>query len=225
MNYLEINWVLIAVIGILVIYGVKGKNDGFIKTVFGMFSLIIALVAGTFLGPHLSTAIKESETVLPYITEKLETTKEQDKKEKGIKAQDLPEILKDFLENNNNEKRFKELEAKDIEDYVHKQMAIWVINALSFILVFIITWIVLWYLCMTLNIISKLPVLNGLNKTAGILVGILRGFIVIWMWCIILTIFSGSDFGKAVFGYINSSTFLSMIYNNNLLLQIGNILI
>lgn len=225
MNYLEINWVLIAVIGILVIYGVKGKNDGFIKTVFGMFSLIIALVAGTFLGPHLSTAIKESETVLPYITEKLEATKEQDKKEKGIKAQDLPEILKDFLENNNNEKRFKELEAKDIEDYVHKQMAIWVINALSFILVFIITWIVLWYLCMTLNIISKLPVLNGLNKTAGILVGILRGFIVIWMWCIILTIFSGSDFGKAVFGYINSSTFLSMIYNNNLLLQIGNILI
>lgn len=225
MNYLEINWVLIAVIGVFVIYGVKGKNDGFIKTVFGMFSLIIALVAGTFLGPHLSTAIKESETVLPYIAEKLETTKERDKKEEGIKAQDLPEILKDFLENNNNEERFKELAAKDIEDYIHKQMAIWVINALSFILVFIVTWIVLWYLCMTLNIISKLPVLNGLNKTAGILVGILRGFIVIWMWCIILTIFSGSDFGKAVFGYINSSTFLSMIYNNNLLLQIGNILI
>lgn len=224
MNGIEINWVLIVVIAVLLVYGIRGKNDGFIRTVFGMFSLMAALLTAAAIGPHLSSAIKESESVLPYITEKLEDNERKDHKQEPIQALSIPDVLKEFLELNNTSEKYEELAVDQVEEYIHKQVAIWMINALSFIIVFIITWVILWYLCMTLNIISKLPVLNGLNKTAGVLVGILRGFIVIWMWCIILTIFSGSVFGQAIFLNINSSPFLSLIYNNNLLLQIGNIL-
>lgn len=224
MNGIEINWVLIVVIAVLLVYGIRGKNDGFIRTVFGMFSLMAALLTAAAIGPHLSSAIKESESVLPYITEKLEDNERKDHKQEPIQALSIPDVLKEFLELNNTSEKYEELAVDQVEEYIHKQVAIWMINALSFIIVFIITWVILWYLCMTLNIISKLPVLNGLNKTAGVLVGILRGFIVIWMWCIILTIFSGSEFGQAIFLNINSSPFLSLIYNNNLLLQIGNIL-
>lgn len=224
MNGIEINWVLIVVIAVLLVYGIRGKNDGFIRTVFGMFSLMAALLIAAAIGPHLSSTIKESESVLPYITEKLEDNERKDHKQEPIQALSIPDVLKEFLELNNTSEKYEELAVDQVEEYIHKQVAIWMINALSFIIVFIITWVILWYLCMTLNIISKLPVLNGLNKTAGVLVGILRGFIVIWMWCIILTIFSGSEFGQAIFLNINSSPFLSLIYNNNLLLQIGNIL-
>lgn len=224
MNGIEINWVLIVVIAVLLVYGIRGKNDGFIRTVFGMFSLMAALLTAAAIGPHLSSTIKESESVLPYITEKLEDNERKDHKQEPIQALSIPDVLKEFLELNNTSEKYEELAVDQVEEYIHKQVAIWMINALSFIIVFIITWVILWYLCMTLNIISKLPVLNGLNKTAGVLVGILRGFIVIWMWCIILTIFSGSEFGQAIFFNINSSPFLSLIYNNNLLLQIGNIL-
>lgn len=224
MNGIEINWVLIVVIAVLLLYGIRGKNDGFIRTVFGMFSLMAALLTAAAIGPHLSSAIKESESVLPYITEKLEDNERKDHKQEPIQALSIPDVLKEFLELNNTSEKYEELAVDQVEEYIHKQVAIWMINALSFIIVFIITWVILWYLCMTLNIISKLPVLNGLNKTAGVLAGILRGFIVIWMWCIILTIFSGSEFGQAIFLNINSSPFLSLIYNNNLLLQIGNIL-
>lgn len=224
MNGIEINWVLIVVIAVLLVYGIRGKNDGFIRTVFGMFSLMAALLTAAAIGPHLSSAIKESESVLPYITEKLEDNERKDHKQEPIQALSIPDVLKEFLELNNTSEKYEELAVDQVEEYIHKQVAIWMINALSFIIVFIITWVILWYLCMTLNIISKLPVLNGLNKTAGVLAGILRGFIVIWMWCIILTIFSGSEFGQAIFLNINSSPFLSLIYNNNLLLQIGNIL-
>lgn len=214
MKLSEINWVLVIVIGTLVIYGARGHREGFIRTVFGMFSFMIALAAGSMIGPALSDAIKSNEKILPYITQSVDEDELT-----------LPELLKDALNKHNTKKDLKEMAVEHAQDYVKVQVANWVINALSFVIIFIIAFILLWYLCHTLNIISKLPILNGLNKTAGILVGVLRGFITIWMWCIVLTVFSTTHICQVIFTYINESELLSLIYNNNLLFEIGKIIL
>jgi len=210
----EINWVLVLVIGTLIVYGLRGRKEGFIRTVFGMLSFIIALAAASAIGPTMSDAIKSNEKVVPYVTQKVET-----------KSITLPDILKESLKNHNTAQDYKELAVKKTQDYVKVQMANWIVNAVSFVLVFLIVFVVLWYLCYTLDIISKLPILNGLNKTAGILVGVLRGFITIWMWCIVLTIFSTTPLGQIIISCINKNEFLGLIYNNNLLFQIGKIIL
>jgi len=210
----EINWVLVLVIGTLIVYGLRGKKEGFIRTVFGMLSFIIALAAASAIGPTMSDAIKSNEKVMPYVTQKVET-----------ESLTLPDILKESLKNHNTVEDYKKLAVKKTQDYVKVQVANWIVNAVSFVLVFLIVFVVLWYLCHTLDIISKLPILNGLNKTAGILVGVLRGFITIWMWCIVLTIFSTTQLGQNIISCINKNEFLGLIYNNNLLFQIGKIIL
>ena len=70
----------------------------------------------------------------------------------------------------------------------------------------------------TLDIISKLPLINGLNKTAGLFVGFIHGIVMVWVGCIILTALSSTKFGESLFILINESPILSSIYNNNLLL-------
>lgn len=207
-----INWVLILVVLIFIFYALRGYKEGFVRTVFGMFSFIIALAVASVLGPDLAKIIKANDKVIPYITQKTDT--------ENIT---LPKVIMESLTNQENAEKYKELAVDKAEDYMRVQLALWVINSLCFVLVFTITFVILWYICLTLNIISKLPVLNGLNRISGVIAGVLRGFITIWMWCIVLTIFSTSRPGQAIFSYINQNEFLEFIYNNNLLLEIGKI--
>lgn len=214
MKIQEINWVLVFVGLTLIAYALRGKKEGFIRTVFGMFSFILALSVAAVAGPAVNKAVKSNEKVMPYVTAQVET-----------KDLNLPQVLKKSLESDDKAEYYKELAAGAAEDYIKLKVANWVINALCFILIFALTFAVLSYACHALNIISKLPILNGLNKTAGILAGVLRGFITIWMWCIVLTIFAATQIGQVVFEQINHSEFLSLVYNNNLLLEIGKILL
>jgi hypothetical protein len=94
-----------------------------------------------------------------------------------------------------------------------------IINALSFAITFLILLIGLRVLCLVLDVISKLPVLHQINKLAGLIAGVVRGVIVIWLLCIVLTMFSGSELGKSCYEMINESSFLGFIYNNNFILR------
>lgn len=216
MNIAYINWVLVAVIVVLAVYGIKGYREGLIRTVFGMFSFIIALTAASFIGPHMSKTIKSNEKMIPYLTNKQELGQEELK---------LPELLKQTLEKNNTEKKWKEYAVKKAEDYIRIQIANWIVNAICFAIIFFGVFLILKYICHVLDLISRLPLINGLNKSSGFLVGILRGFIVLWFWGIVLTIFSATAFGQMIYSYINESKFLSSLYNNNLLFEVGKILL
>ncbi|MEG1992045.1 MAG: CvpA family protein [Acetivibrio sp.] len=208
----NINWVLVFVIGILLAYGLRGKKEGLIRTIFGMFSLIVALTAASIVGPELSKTIKSNDKVLPYLSQKVDA-----------KSLTLPELLKEAVINKKGVEEYKEMAAKKAEELIQIQIANWMINALAFVLVFLLVWILLGYACTTLNIISKLPIINGLNKTAGVVAGIMRGFITIWFWCIVLTIFSATKVGQTIFAFVNQSEFLGLLYNNNLLFEFGKI--
>ena len=93
------------------------------------------------------------------------------------------------------------------------------INALAFIVTFIVILIILWLVFAALNLISKLPVLNSMNKTAGFLAGAVQGLVIVWVLFILLTVFGGTTFGRDALQMIGENEALSFIYNNNLLLR------
>lgn len=221
------NWLLIAVIILLAVYAIRGRQEGFIKTVFSIFSILIALVLTYQVQPYVSKALQHNEKIVSYVEEKVDRSIELKKKGKGITEQrtaieelSLPGALKKSLIENNNTEVYKALVVDKFEDYISSYLALIIINALSFVLVFLIIYIALFVLSRMLDIISHLPIINGLNKTAGLLVGLLRGLIVIWILCIILTIFSSTKTSQMLFGYINDSYILSIIYDNNILMHI-----
>jgi energy-coupling factor transporter transmembrane protein EcfT len=221
-----VNWVFIIVVLLLLAYGLKGRKDGFIKTIFFMFSVIVALIITMVINPYVSKELQNNEKISGYISNKIAVVLDidQDKNKDDITNQKntidqlvLPKSIKNSLKENNNSEVYKALIVDNFGEYVSGYLAVIVINAASFFLIYLIIRIALFIICRALNLFSKLPIINGMNKTAGLLVGVLRGLIAIWILCIILTIFSGTNAGKIIYAYINDSVFLSSIYNNNLL--------
>lgn len=70
-----------------------------------------------------------------------------------------------------------------------------------------------------MDLFSRIPVLNGLNKIGGFIFGLFNGAVYLWIACIIITIFAGTGWGQEIFAQINDSVILSYIYNNNYLLS------
>lgn len=70
------------------------------------------------------------------------------------------------------------------------------------------------------NLLSRLPVIHTMNKMGGMLVGLLKGLILLWLICIVITIMSGTEAGIYLYGQINESPFLKYIYDNNMIMAL-----
>lgn len=224
------NWLVIAVAAVLVAFALKGRQTGFIKTIFSIFSIIIAIVVSSAISPYISKTLRTNEKFYNYIYDRVEDVvklKVEDKDKTTVSEQveaidelSLPEsIKKNLLENKNNSEVYKALHVDTFKGYVNGYITTLAINAISFLITYVVVTILLYAVCAALNIISKLPIINGLNKTAGLLVGLFEGLLVIWMLCIVLTAFSSTEAAQKLYELIQESQFLSCLYNNNLLLR------
>lgn len=215
------NWILILVLGILIVNGLIGLKAGFIKTIFSLLSMIVALMLTSWLSPMVNQSLQKNDKIHGYITDKVETMLSLEEEKTDIKDQEefieslpLPKSFRDTLIEQ------KDAKVSDLKAYITSYVTGVIINSLAFFLTFIVIMIALWILCFALNIISKLPILNQINKLAGLIVGLMQGLIVVWILFVLLTVFGGSNFGQQAFILIEESKILSIIYNNNLLLSI-----
>jgi uncharacterized membrane protein required for colicin V production len=210
---------LIVVLGIIIVNAFIGRKVGLIKIVFSLFSFIAALLLTSWVSPSINGMLKNNEAFYQKTYEKVETmlsleNKESDNQDEMIKQLPLPKSIRETLLEN------KAKQEANIKSYITTQVTGIVINAMAFILTFIIVFIGLWVVSIALNIISKLPVLNQINKTAGFFVGALQGLVIVWIIFLILTVISSSALGKSAFQQIEESAILSFIYNNNFFLNI-----
>ncbi|MBH1941124.1 CvpA family protein [Mobilitalea sibirica] len=213
------NWLLIFVVGFIAVNALIGYKVGFIKTVFSMFSLILAILLTATISPTVNNILKNNENVYSKVREKVEQALEMNNEEIETSQEDtyieglfLPKSIRDNLIEN------KESKVGEFKDYLVTNITDIIIKAIAFSASFVVILIVLWIISFALNIISKLPVLKQINKFTGFFAGLLHGFIIIWLLSILLTVFSGTSFGKEAFIMIEDSEILSLIYDNNLLL-------
>lgn len=219
------NWLLIIVLSIIIINALIGRKVGLIKIVFSLFSFIIALLLTTWLSPTVNDMLIKNESFYQKTSQKVEDilfsegdestdNNEITDENKLIDSLPLPKAIKDTLQEN------KEKQETNIKSYITGHVTKIAINALAFVLTFIVIFIGLWVLSILLNIISKLPILNQINKIAGLLVGGLQGLIIVWIFFVVLTFLSSSEFGVKAFEQINSNSILTFLYDKNILLDI-----
>lgn len=213
------NWLLIIVIGIIVLNAFIGRRVGLVKIIFSLFSFITALILTVWISPSINGMLKNNETFYEKASQKVEdmlfkeqteTTDEND----IIEGLPLPKSIKESLHEN------KEKQVSNIKLYITSHVTDIVIKALAFVLTFVIVFVGLWIISIVLNIISKLPILNQLNKLAGFLVGGLQGLIIVWILFIVITVFSGTELGGTASSQIESSMILGFLYEKNFLLNI-----
>lgn len=214
------------VLVIILISAYRGMRNGLIKTVFSICSMVIALVLTLWLSPYISKLAQSNESVFTYFTHKVE--KAIPTENIGSKISDqinfidnlpLPKTLKTSIVEHNNTDTYVALAVDNFSAYISHSLASIIINAIAFVITYLVIAIILRVLSTILDIISKLPILHQINKLSGLFVGLLQGIIIVWILFVFLTAFASTAMGQKAFAMINESVFLSYIYNNNIILR------
>jgi len=213
------NWLLIAVLAIIIINAWVGKKVGLIKIVYSFFSFILSLLITVWINPKVNNLLKNNEAFYQKTYQKVEQMlftgeNEESSQDDMIDDLPLPGSIKDNLKEN------KAKQEANIKSYITSQVTGIVINALAFVLTYAVVFIGLWVISAAINIISRLPVLSKINKLAGFIVGGMQGLFIVWLLLLLLTVFGGSEISQSAFKQIEESAILNFLYNKNFILHI-----
>lgn len=222
------NYVLIAVIAIMAIGAVIGLKKGFVDMLFGAVSMIIALIVAIMIGPKISAFVQENTGIADKVAVKVSQTLnleelaiELPEPDAFVDNLNLPEIMKEkitsaeFTEKLNLDKMADDASRK-MAEVVAAFLAKMIITAVCFVAVYIVALILLYLLNKVLDVFAKLPLLKQANQLAGMVLGLVQGVLVVWLFFAVITIIGGTEFGQTTFGYINDSKLLSFLYTNNI---------
>ena len=227
------NIILIVVGAFMLFMVIFGMKKGLIRMLFSFGSIFVVLILVNFLNPLAKQTLSASPIydgvygrVDEYVAQNIkDATKSAT--DTGVESQKtiienlpLPDSVKKDLNTNNTKNSYAEMKVNSFADYLTKALTDMIISALSFILLFIIIFILLKVLIRVLDLVTKLPVIHAFNAAGGGLVGLIESIFIIWFACIVVTLFSTTDWGKMICDGIASNQVLSWIYDHNLIQQI-----
>lgn len=209
-----------------------GHYRGFIKLSVSALALVISLLSVHVARPYVTDWLKNQTPAYESIKQGMEkaigldellsgtdgdASPEKAEERRIIEGLELPDQLKQLLIENNNGEVYKMMGVELFRDYIGGYLADTIIKIIAFVLVFLAVFILLHVAVVWLDLIAKLPILSGINKIAGAVLGGAEALIFVWIACLIFTAMSGTDMGAAVMKQINASSWLSWIYNHNVL--------
>ncbi|WP_394927261.1 CvpA family protein [uncultured Robinsoniella sp.] len=139
---------------------------------------------------------------------------------KLIEELQLPEVIRNMLESNNNKTGYEKLAVQSFEEYIPSYMATLILNIISFVATFLLVVSFLWITVMTLDVIANLPIIHGINQVLGLVLGLVQGLVFVWIAFLIITVLSSIDLGRDLMLMIHNSKILSFIYDNNIFLKL-----
>lgn len=232
------NWLLIGTGIIFLICMIVGYARGFIKIIVSFGTTILSIVLVIFLTPYTSKAIVSLTPIDEMVQEKcismmipegvdIDISKlpldkielPRQKQIEMLEKADIPEFLKKGLIENNNNEAYRQLGVSNFIDYIGTYVSDIVVKIISFLITFIVVTIFIRAIIFALDIITALPVINGLNRIAGMLVGALIAIILVWIIFLAVTLFYSSDIGKECFKCIEDSKILTFLYEKNAILE------
>lgn len=215
------NWTFVAVVAVLFVSGLIGYKRGFVKTIFSMLALWVAILLTFLLAPGITKLIAKNtswDRAVRHQTEEflmdqhvLKTADE----DVDISETHLPDSIKEIIEDNSEKYINEGIEAYN--DFVVDTVSEIVFKAICYFVIFLIIYVIIHILEVVLNIVSKLPVIKQINGAGGAAVGVLMGFFIVWMGCILLMMFSNTDLGKKICEDINDNQILKFVFDNNLI--------
>ena len=110
------------------------------------------------------------------------------------------------------------------QDQAEEYVRILAARVISLVATYVVVRLILRTAMSSLRVLTKVPGLSFLNRLAGAAFGLLQQMLVLWILFLIVAIFSYTSWGDAAYKIINQSVWLSELYNNNLLLLVGMLL-
>lgn len=221
------NWFAIIVAVYLISMMLMGHYKGFIRLAVSMAAMVITLVVVNFALPKVTSYLKENTAVHNMVQQGIKnlTNVEPSSEEEAqlptqqrmmIEHLNLPVQIKDALIENNNNEVYQLLGVDAFTDYIGSYLSNIIINTLAFTLLFFVVRLIFHFLVSWLDLIARLPVISGLNKIAGAVLGLMEGLVFFWFFCLLITVFSANSFSAIILNEIQQVPWLTFLYVNNI---------
>lgn len=230
------NWLLICVIGILAACAIEGCYKGFVRSVFSLLAMVVTLVFVTVATPHLTAYLEANTSWDEAITEKClehvqQTSEEEvnEQIEEQIQQQEdavgeagilLPEQWMDRLADSGSNVVNDIIEQSGLQETIARELAHFIMTGISFFIVLVFISLVLHLIIRALDIVTRLPVIKHVNRTLGIVAGLFKGLLVVWVLMYFISLMCTSEFGMVLTDYIYRSRLLTLLYEHNVLVRI-----
>lgn len=223
-------WLGLAVLVLLAFSMVDGYQKGFVKEVVSAFLVLISVVMVWLINPYVNQFIRENTAVY----EKIQTSSEsfvsslvdgrgimdEEGQNELISSMNLPELLQKGIAENNTASVYQQLAANTFAEYISGYLANVAVNCLSFLVSYILSSILIHVLAYALDLLTKLPVICGVNKLAGAAIGGGKCIIFVWVGMLVLTVLCNTEIGQKGLGLIRDDTVLNFLYGKNIFIRI-----
>lgn len=223
-------WLGIAVLALIAAACIMGFRKGFVKEIVSVFFMLISFLLVWAVNPYVNTFVKEYTPVYDTIQDKCQTLvseqignkKTLDKEEQNqvMENMELPDLLKNALVENNTAETYRYLAVSTFTEYISDSLAVMAVNGISFLISFVLSAAVIKLLGFILNVLTKLPVINGINKIAGAAVGGIKCIIFIWIAFLVLPLLCNTTLGQQGMALIQQDAFLNFLYSQNVFVKV-----
>lgn len=231
MNGLEITVVIILAACML-----AGYYRGFLRVLYSLLAWIFVLAFVTLATPYVagflesSTGMKQAieEKCVDYMTRAAENAIADGAEEygngqaRGLEDSDLflPDSVIKKIAGDGAAVIGGVLEGSGVYEEIAGRIASYIIEGISFFVTMAAAGIFTFWISHLLNIISRIPVLQGPNKVFGAAAGGCKGLVATWLLFYVIDLCAARELGKQLHLYIEESPFLSVLYQHNILFQI-----
>lgn len=216
----------IVVIAFLVVFMIIGFRKGFLRILFTTFSVVIVIALSALLTQPISEFLNEKTSVGSFVstristfvnerTESLETDLVIGAEDTFVDSLPLPGFLKTDIKENNTINNYAEMGVRTFAEYVSARLTSIVMKALTFVILALVIFIILRIIVFLLKIIDHIPIIRGINRLFGAILGLLEGLLILWCIFIFIMIFSGTTFGTTCMEVIAGSKVLTFLYDHN----------
>lgn len=226
-----INWVALGgvlvdlvIISIIISNAFWGYRRGLVGVIFKILTFAISLIIMFVLYKPASKAIIEKTSIDEWLTEKIaqsiEGTTLQDgnlleyDEENSTISKGMVDILNSFVTEALNKS------ADNVVYYVAENLAYGMIRIGTMLLLFIISRFFLLFIRFAAELIGNLPIIKMFNKSGGLVYGVVKGFLTIYVVLAIFSIASPIIKDWGVIDAVQDSTFGSKMYNDNVIINI-----
>lgn len=196
------------VVGIIALFTFLGYKQGLVKAAIKILSFFIAIIVALVLYRPISNVIINNTQIDENITN---TIMEKITPE-GIEASDKVEMTDNLA--------IKLVgEATSTIEEIANAFAIKLIEVCVLLLLYIIIKIALRFILALTDIITKLPLINQINKLGGTIYGVIKGVIMVYVILGVIYLVA-PIINKNVSNAIDKSFITKNLYNNNIILKI-----
>lgn len=234
------NLLTIIILLVLLVFAINGYMRGFARTLTSLLFFVFSGVLVYYSTPYVNDFLKTQTPVYHFVESKCETLVENaimDKldeetqkfaqqsdvprkdQNKIIKSLPIPKELQTQLLDNNNSYTYANMAVQTFSEYISTYLADMILNMLTYFISFNLVSIALHVVARALRIMTRLPILRGVNRMCGGALGFVKGICIVWLFFLAVAICSNTEIGSQLLSMIKESPILKFLYESNIFLR------